>query len=423
MKIKNLTAKNKLFFVILSKEILKGVALPNKHRIKSACPDFGWQADFMKRISRKWQVVIIFTIFWALLGLSFAYISHSVLNTGKQIVSPVLIFSLNLVKFFLWFAFAPLIFLLVKKFGFEKRETFFRNFFIQIVIGLSFIILHTLIYTPISAYFDPIVEKSFPAMATLFEKYLFFGNFYLGVLLYTLIFIICQGYLFFDSYLAERIRRSKLQTELADAKLQALKMQLQPHFIFNTLHSISSLNLSNPQKANVMIARLGDFLRMTLDAADEQMVTLNEELNFLRCYLEIEQIRFSDRLTVEFDVASETLSAEVPHLILQPIVENAVKHGIAPHVAQGKIKIVSRKDQHKLLLSVKDNCPKTHKIINANGNGKGLNNVRLRLEHLYGKDFRLDFDQKDGGMEVTLEIPFSTETAIIENPDLIAQKV
>lgn len=362
----------------------------------------------MKRISRKWQVVIIFTIFWTLLGLSFAYISYSVLNTSKNPVSPYLIFSMNLFKFFLWFAFAPLIFLLVKKFDFEKRETFFRNFFIQIVIGLAFIFLHTLIYTPVSAYFDPIVEKTFPAMATLFEKYLFFGNFYLGVLLYTLIFIICQGYLFFDSYVNERIRRSKIQTELADARLQTLKMQLQPHFLFNTLHSISSLNLSDPQKANQMIARLGDFLRMTLDAADEQMVTLHEELDFLRCYLEIEQIRFSDRLTVEYDIADETLSTEVPHLILQPIVENAVKHGIAPYAGKGNIKISAHKSNEKLFVQIKDNSARNENLSAPNGNGsngKGLSNVRLRLEHLYGKNFRLDFQKTDGGMQVDLEIP------------------
>jgi two-component system LytT family sensor kinase len=362
----------------------------------------------MKQIPRKWQIVIIFSIFWALLGLSFAYISHSVINTDKQVIAPVLIFSLNLIKFFLWFAFAPLIFLLVKKFGFARRETFFRNFLIQIVIGFSFIILHTLVYTPISTYLDPAVEKNLPTMATLFERYLFFGNFYLGVLLYTLIFIICQGYLFFDSYLTERIRRSKLQTELAEARLQTLKMQLQPHFLFNTLHSISALNLSDPMKANQMIARLGDFLRMTLDAADEQMVTLHEELAFLRCYLEIEQIRFSDRLTVEYDIADTALSTEVPHLILQPIVENAVKHGIAPYAGKGEIKISAQKSDGKLLLQIKDDGAKKEGLITlkSNGvNGKGLKNVRLRLDHLYQENYRLDFQKSAGGMQVNLEIP------------------
>lgn len=362
----------------------------------------------MKRISRKWQVVIIFTIFWALLGLCFAYITHSVTNVQKVKIEPVLIFSLNLVKFFLWFVFAPLILLIAKKFSFERRETFFRNFIIHIGIGVSFIVLHTLIYTPISAYLDPAVETNLPMMATLFEKYLFFGNFYLGVLLYTLIFIICQGYLFFDSYVNEKIRRSKIQTELADARLQALKMQLQPHFLFNTLHSISALNLSDPLKANQMIARLGDFLRMTLDAADEQIVTLHEELDFLRCYLEIEQIRFSDRLTVEYEIPDETLSTEVPHLILQPIVENAVKHGIAPHAGKGKIKISAHKSNEKLYLQIKDNGARNKNLTAPNGNGtngKGLNNVRLRLEHIYGKNFRFELQKNEDGMQVDLEIP------------------
>lgn len=112
--------------------------------------------------------------------------------------------------------------------------------------------------------------------------------------------IIVQAYLFFDKQQREARRNAEMQTELANAQLAALKMQLQPHFLFNALHSISSLNLVDPLRANRMIARLGEFLRLTLERSDEQTVTLSEELEFLRYYLEIEQIRFSDRLTVEF---------------------------------------------------------------------------------------------------------------------------
>lgn len=367
----------------------------------------------MKQISRKWQVIIVFCSFWTFLGLSFAFISYSVADSENRAILPVTIFPLNLIKFYLWFAFTPLIFKIVQRFGFKRRETFFRNFLIQIGFGLLIIVLHTAVYTPFVALLDPQIEKTLPSVSTLFEKYLFFGNFYLNVLLYSILVIITQGYLFFEEFQAERTRRVLLKAELADAQLQALKMQLQPHFLFNTLHSISSLNLSNPQKANAMIARLGDFLRMTLDAADEQMVTLSEELDFLRCYLEIEQIRFSDRLTVEYDVADETLSAEVPHLILQPIVENAVKHGIAPHAAQGKITIGSHKTNGKLFLNIKDNSTEIVKTSQTNGNGKngkGLNNVRLRLKHLFGENFCLTLAQNDDGMNVILEIPFTVET-------------
>jgi len=363
----------------------------------------------MKQISRKWLVIIIFCTFWTLLGLSFAYISYSVADSENRAIFPIVIFGLNLIKFYLWFAFAPLIFLIVKHFGFENRETFLRNFFIQIGFGILLIVLHTAVYTPLVALIDPQIKKALPSISTLFEKYLFFGNLYLNILLYALLVIIAQGYLFFDHYLAEKTRSSRLKVELAAAQLQALKMQLQPHFLFNTLHSISSLNLSNPMKANAMIARLGDFLRMTLDRSDEQTVTLNEELEFLRCYLEIEQIRFSDRLTVEFDIADETLSAQVPHLILQPIVENALKHGIAPYAAKGKIDVSAHKANGRLLLQIRDNGAKTNKIAVVNGNGKGLSNVRSRLEQLYEKNFRLTLNETETGMEVDLEIPLAIE--------------
>src|SRR5947207_1400744 len=134
-----------------------------------------------------------------------------------------------------------------------------------------------------------------------------------------------------------------LNTQLAQAQLRALKMQLHPHFLFNTLHSISSLVLEDPPKANSMIARLGDFLRLTFENSDQQLVTLKEVTEFLRCYLEIEQVRFGDRLTVAFELESQTLAAQVPHLILQPVVENAVQHAIAPRASPGCIKIEARR--------------------------------------------------------------------------------
>src|SRR5947199_9074632 len=118
-------------------------------------------------------------------------------------------------------------------------------------------------------------------------------------------------------------------------------MQLHPHFLFNTLHSISSLVLEDPPKANSMIARLGDFLRLTLDHSNQQVVTLKEETEFVRCYLEIEQVRFGDRLTVAFKIEPATVGAEVPHLILQPLVENAIQHAIAPHATPGRIEIAA----------------------------------------------------------------------------------
>ena len=145
-----------------------------------------------------------------------------------------------------------------------------------------------------------------------------------------MIFSAIQAFAFYQDYRTEEEQKLRATAQLARAELHALKMQIHPHFLFNTLHSISSLVLEDAPKANQMIARLGDFLRLTLEHSERQFVTLKEEIEFARCYLEIEQVRFSDRLQVEFDVAAESLTAEVPHLILQPLVENAIQHAIAP---------------------------------------------------------------------------------------------
>ncbi len=186
-------------------------------------------------------------------------------------------------------------------------------------------------------------------------------------------------------------------------------MQLHPHFLFNTLHSISALVHKDPDAADRMIARLGDFLRLTLDTAATQEVPLRQELNFLNCYLEIERIRFHDRLTTRLHVEPQTLSCRVPNLILQPIVENAIRHGIGPRSAPGRIEISAKRDHGSLRIEVRDNGPGLPAISKPNGRareGVGLANTRERLAQLYGGSHRLELkNAPDGGLVVTLEIP------------------
>jgi LytS/YehU family sensor histidine kinase len=208
---------------------------------------------------------------------------------------------------------------------------------------------------------------------------------------------------------------------LAQAELQALKMQLHPHFLFNTLHSISALQLKDIAAANRMIARLGDFLRLTLDNAGAQEVPLQKELEFLRCYLEIERIRFQDRLTVSMEVEPQTLDARVPNLILQPIVENAIKHGISPRAAPGRIDIRVKRENGLLRVQVEDNG----RGIGGDGRGAniikeglGLSNTRARLDQLYGTGYRFDLQNvTEGGLRVTLEIPMKAEGPDDTQPD------
>ncbi|HMV49826.1 MAG TPA: histidine kinase, partial [Blastocatellia bacterium] len=188
--------------------------------------------------------------------------------------------------------------------------------------------------------------------------------------------------------------------------LQALKMQLQPHFLFNTLNSISALQLTDVETANRMTARLGDFLRLTLDNAGTQEVTLRQEMEFLRGYLEIEQLRFQERLQVTFDLTPEALEARVPNLILQPIVENSIRHGIAPVSEAGRIEVRAARQNGHLELSVRDDGPGI--VAGESGkDGIGLANTRSRLQQLYGDAHRLDIENAaGGGLLVKMTIPF-----------------
>jgi two-component system LytT family sensor kinase len=223
------------------------------------------------------------------------------------------------------------------------------------------------------------------------------------LLVYCIIVLLSHASNYYQRYREGELRASQ-------AQLQALKMQLHPHFLFNSLHSISSLVHTDPDAADRMIARLGDFLRMTLENSAVQEVSLRQELEFLNCYLDIERIRFRDRLTTRLDVDPQTLSCRVPNLILQPIVENAIRHGVAPRAAPGRVEIKAARRDGVLRLEVRDNgpgLPAPHAPRRANEGGVGLLNTRARLAQLYGEAHRFELcDDPRGGTVVTLEIPF-----------------
>jgi two-component system LytT family sensor kinase len=189
--------------------------------------------------------------------------------------------------------------------------------------------------------------------------------------------------------------------------LQALKMQLHPHFLFNTLHAISALMDDDVKGARRMIARLSELLRLTLESVGQQEVSLRQELDALERYLEIEQIRFQDRLTVRLAVAPETLGASVPNLVLQPIVENAIRHGIAPRSSAGRIEIRAERQDGMIELQVIDDGPGLSPGGEEFKEGIGLTNTRARLRQLYGDGHRIEIKDADGGgLAVKLSIPF-----------------
>jgi signal transduction histidine kinase len=231
------------------------------------------------------------------------------------------------------------------------------------------------------------------------------------LIIYWLVILLSHASNYYQRYRESELSKSLLAMQLAEAQLRALKMQLHPHFLFNTLHSISSLLSKDTETARQMIAHLGDFLRMTLENSGAQEVTLRQELESLKCYLEIEMIRFSDRLSVQFNIDPQTLNNQVPNLILQPIVENAIRHGIALQSRPGEIKVEAKQLDGKLRLSVRDNGVGLQHGTNfgiQSRQGVGLANTRERLAQLYGEAHRLDLlDDPQGGLIVSMDIPFN----------------
>jgi two-component system, LytTR family, sensor kinase len=201
----------------------------------------------------------------------------------------------------------------------------------------------------------------------------------------------------------------QLEAQLADARLRTLQAELHPHFLFNTLHAISTLVHTKPDLADRMISRLSDLLRLTFDHSGVNRVPLQQELEFLQKYLEIEQTRFQDRLTVRFEIDPETLDAEVPRLILQPLVENAIQHGIAPRSGPGQVQVVSGHEDGRLWLEVRDDGVGLNAGARARlRSGIGLANTRDRLACLYGEGHRLEFSDGGPGLSVRIDIPFHT---------------
>ena len=238
-----------------------------------------------------------------------------------------------------------------------------------------------------------------------------------GMVYYWLIAAGIHALDYYRQYEERALAASQLETQLAQTKLHLLKTQLHPHFLFNTLNSISALLHEDVELADLMIERLGDFLRLTLDHSTAQEVTLREELEFLNCYLSIEQIRLQERLVTLIDVEPYALDACVPSLILQPIVENAVRHGIAPRASAGRLEIQARHHRSSLLLTVRDDGPGLGPAVNGKaGKGMGLAITRARLERLYGNRHRFELvNAPEGGLLVTLEIPFQPS-----NPEQVA---
>jgi LytS/YehU family sensor histidine kinase len=316
-----------------------------------------------------------------------------------------------MIDFYAWGLCSPLIFKLVKRFHIE-RGNMARGLAFHILAGPLFVIVVTIFTIPVLWYLGFANPAVHPTFGAFFNK-LIINPFYLhqGLLAYWGTVIVAHAYEYNRQVRVGKTRASELSAQLAQAQLAALKMQIHPHFLFNTLNSIAALLHEDIEAADRMITRLSDFLRITLQNSATSVVTLGEELVFLQAYLDIERVRFPDRLVVDLTIAPDVLDARVPNLILQPLVENAVRHGISKQIAVGRLQIDARRHNERLLIRIDDNGPGGP---NGNGiskrrasGGVGLANTRARLKQFYG-DFEFDItDRIDcDGTTVMLNVPY-----------------
>jgi len=221
---------------------------------------------------------------------------------------------------------------------------------------------------------------------------------------YACIVIVFNAWVYAQETQRRALNEERLAARLASAELQVLKMQLQPHFLFNTLNTIYNLAPQNSRKAQVMIARLSNLLRLSLDHVSPNMVPLQQELEFLDSYLDIEKTRFEERLQVVRDIDPEALDAAVPNLLLQPLVENAIRHGINKKAAGGKIEIFAARRGDRLRITITDDGRPPEP--STSSSGIGMANTRARLTQLFGNDFSFELMSAGQGAQVLIDLPF-----------------
>jgi two-component system, LytTR family, sensor kinase len=350
------------------------------------------------------KTVALFAI-WTTYGSLSAWQTHYWYSFTKEPMSWFDSLRFEVSYAWLWLLCTPVILWLARRFRIERHH-WTRN-----------IALHVLALTAINAVtktvFDAVMmppgsafkDFSWPTLFRSIER-----NFDTGTLLYFVIILIEHSIVYYRRYQQSLVNAANLQTQLVQAQLRALKMQLHPHFLFNTLHTITALVHEDPELAERTIARLSELLRLFLANSTIHEVPLSEELRILDLYLEIERTRFEDRLSVHFDVPAELRDAMVPNLVLQPLVENSIRHGVGRRSAPGWISVAAEKYGETLVLRVTDNGMGLRET-GHQSTGMGLAITKGRLESLYGERQSLVLrDVQTGGAEVRITLPFRRDT-------------
>jgi signal transduction histidine kinase len=356
-------------------------------------------------LSRPFLRVLGIILFWTLVGLAFAsqfYLSSTLLGRSVTWAQAI---GYSLGDWYVWAVLSVPVLMLARRFPPESGQpwrTAGIHLLAAVACSLVYVVLRSFVGQAQSLIIDEPVT-----FAEVFRP-LLVRTFPFNLLIYGVIVSASHAIDYYRKYHERTVHALELEKHLADARLQALLRQLRPHFLFNTLNGIASLMHSDIEAADRMLVRLGELLRLTMSHPGQPLTRLRDEIGFIEKYLEIERIRFRDRLSVGFDIDPAALDAEVPSLVLQPLVENAIRHGLEPHARPGRVGIAVRREPDAVVIVVSDNGAGQP----AGGftrEGIGLGNTRARLRELYGDRHRFELANRPaGGLEVRLTIAAPT---------------
>jgi len=361
----------------------------------------------LKRWGRIWFIGFVL---WTLLAFLSAAGAHVYTASMGTPISWAQLLAWNFTISFIWSLLTPIAYALSRRYTFDRA-----SWRLSLPIHIAASVILTLAGALAVVLVDPLVtwtkEPSIPFFAHVLSRT------FMDIQRYWYVLLITQAIAFYGKYQERELFSSQLEAQLARAQLEVLKIQLEPHFLFNTLNSIAALARYDGEAAEHMTLQLADLLRMSLDGVGVQEVPLQQELMFLQKYIDIQQTRFRDRLQVEIDIDPGTMDTLVPNLILQPLVENAIRHGIGPRRSPGLIRIATWRDHDDVWMEIRDNGTG---LTSGRGGmppeGVGLRNTRGRLQQLYNEDHAMVLeDAPGGGCTVKIRVPYRTSNEEVTN--------
>jgi two-component system, LytTR family, sensor kinase len=357
---------------------------------------------FNDLVKRKWLVLFLG---WSIFGWTMGMQTYVLSARAGHPIPFGLALEREMIYAYVWALLTPYILILGRSFPFGPK-IWIKNGGFHIFMGLAVSVFHKFCFHLATTYLESSARQPFSIQKVMEQVFSYIDY---GVMVYWVLLLIDYSLAHYRKSREQALRSARLETLLTHAQLQALKMQIRPHFLFNTLNAISVLIQKNPEVARDMVLRLSELLRMTLDREHKEEITLEEEMELINRYLEIEKKRFEDRLQIRVTIDGTSSRAIVPTMILQPLVENAMRHGAAKQRDATMVEIHGEHRDGLLFLRVCDNGPGA-----SNGKiteGIGFSNIRTRLEQLFGNHQNFNFGNVEGGgFQAEIAIPFRTAT-------------